>query len=248
MTIHKIRHMCRNTHCRLKLPTPVENEHHAFCTKGCHAVFYRTRCQVCEEPIRRKTERQLTCFSRKCKSERRRFPAAYSWPEYKTNETGGFGAPNDENHPTIARASLPPSEVPILRGLKHASEPDRPRHHCLRMWSWGGDGVADHSLYDGDGLTVARIMLDGDRYLLRCPNVWPRQSWADLERAKHGAESFALTAARVARDNIKPHPMAGPSFGTRELQMPQPELQLEAPLPPDADPWAIPDFLVRGRA
>ena len=120
MTIHKMRHMCRNTHCRLKLPTPVENEHHAFCTKGCHAVFYRTRCQVCEEPIRRKTERQ-PLLRRKCKSERRRFPAAYSWPEYKTNETGVLGPPSMQKHPTIARASLPPPEAPILRGLKQPS-------------------------------------------------------------------------------------------------------------------------------
>ena len=108
------------------------------------------------------------------------------------------------------------------------------------MWSWGGDGVADHSLYDGDGLTVARIMLDGDRYVLRCPMSGPGSHGLTWSAPKHGAESFALmalpldpvTAARVARDNIKPHPMAGPSFGTRQLQMPQPELQLEAPLAP----------------
>ena len=31
------RHYCRNTHCRSKLKAPVENEHHAFCTPGCHA-------------------------------------------------------------------------------------------------------------------------------------------------------------------------------------------------------------------
>jgi hypothetical protein len=174
LTIHKMRHMCRNTHCRLKLPTPVENEHHAFCTRSCHAVYYRTRCQVCEAPIRRKTERQFTCFSRKCKSERRRFPAAYSWPEYKTNETGHFLPPSSKRHPTIARASLAPPETPILRALKQPSfGPDRPRHHCLQMWSWGGDGVADHSLYDADGLTIARVVQDGDRHVLRCPNVWP---------------------------------------------------------------------------
>ena len=108
MTIHKMRHMCRNTHCRLKLPTPVENEHHAFCTRSCHAVYYRSRCQVCEAPIRRKTERQLTCFSRKCKSERRRFPAAYSWPEYKTN-VGHFLPPSSKRHPLRNSISSPVS-------------------------------------------------------------------------------------------------------------------------------------------
>ena len=252
----KLRHMCRNPHCRSKLPVPVENEHHAFCTRGCHAVFYRTRCQVCEESIRRKNERQLTCFGHKCKSERRRFPDAYSWPEYKTNETGHFLPPNDERRPTTAKASSAPPETPILRALKQPSfGPDRPRHPCLRMWSWGGDGVGDHSLYDGDGLTIARIVLDGDRCVLRCPNAWPRQSWPDLERAKHGAESFALmnlpldraTAARVARDNAKPHPMAGPSFGIDPVITTEPFEALPPP-PPDADPWAIPDFLKRSVA
>src|ERR1700686_1210404 len=36
----------------------VDNEHHAFCTSGCHAIFYRHRCLVCENAMRRKSERQ----------------------------------------------------------------------------------------------------------------------------------------------------------------------------------------------
>jgi hypothetical protein len=31
------RHYCRK--CRVKLPEPVDNEHHAFCTKGCLSSF-----------------------------------------------------------------------------------------------------------------------------------------------------------------------------------------------------------------
>jgi hypothetical protein len=34
-TKHEPRHRCRNQRCRSKLPAPVENEHHAFCTRGC---------------------------------------------------------------------------------------------------------------------------------------------------------------------------------------------------------------------
>jgi hypothetical protein len=44
MSKHTTRHYCRNTHCRAKLAAPVDNEHHAFCTSGCHAIFYRHRC------------------------------------------------------------------------------------------------------------------------------------------------------------------------------------------------------------
>ena len=137
-------------------------------------------------PIRRKNERQRVCFGAKCKSQWRGFPAPTRGPIL------GLSA-SDENRATLAKMSEAPLETPILRASKQPSfgtEP--PHHHCLRMWSWGGDGVGDHSLYDADGLTIARVVLDGDRYVLRCPNAWPRQSWPDLERAKHGAESFAL--------------------------------------------------------
>jgi hypothetical protein len=58
MSKHTTRHYCRNTHCRAKLATPVDNERHAFCTSGCHAIFYRHRCLVCEEAMRRKSEHQ----------------------------------------------------------------------------------------------------------------------------------------------------------------------------------------------
>jgi hypothetical protein len=33
----ELRHRCRNPKCRSKLPKPVANEHHAFCTRGCRA-------------------------------------------------------------------------------------------------------------------------------------------------------------------------------------------------------------------
>ena len=58
MSKHTTRHYCRNTHCRAKLAAPVDNEHHAFCTSGCHAIFYRHRCLVCEDAMRRKRDDQ----------------------------------------------------------------------------------------------------------------------------------------------------------------------------------------------
>ena len=57
MSKHSTRHYCRNTHCRAKLAAPVDNEHHAFCTSGCYAIFYRHRCLVCEDAMLREARR-----------------------------------------------------------------------------------------------------------------------------------------------------------------------------------------------
>ena len=62
-----VRHFCRNPKCRSKLPTPVSNEREAFCARGCHSSFYRSRCLVCEAKMERKTENQLVCGKRKCR-------------------------------------------------------------------------------------------------------------------------------------------------------------------------------------
>jgi hypothetical protein len=51
------RHYCRK--CRAKLPEPVENKHHAFCTEGCFEQFYHKRCLRCEKPLR--TARRSFC-------------------------------------------------------------------------------------------------------------------------------------------------------------------------------------------
>jgi hypothetical protein len=37
-TAHKTKHYCRNPRCRSRLPEPVENEHRAFCTRGCYML------------------------------------------------------------------------------------------------------------------------------------------------------------------------------------------------------------------
>ena len=85
-------------------------------------------------------------------------------------------------------------------GLKTGPAGDRPTSHCLRGWWWGGDGDRDHSLYDRDGLTIVRIVLQDDgRYHLQKPIAIPRQAWAHLEEAKRGAENFALAAGFLRR-------------------------------------------------
>jgi len=105
-------------------------------------------------------------------------------------------------------------------GLAEAPQ-SQPAARCLREWWWGGDSEHDYSLYNQDGLTLARVVLVDGRYHLRTPIAIPRQSWPELEEAKRGAESFALMAmplegvdpklaARVKRDNSTPHPMGPP--------------------------------------
>ena len=204
-----LRHRCRNPHCRSKLSAPVENEHHAFCARGCHASFYRSRCMVCEEPMRRKTDSQRFKSGHKvCAAEYRRFPHVFELPRHTPVPQVGFV----NNPPRSAHST----------GLKTGPASDRPTRHCLRGWWWGGDGDRDHSLYDRDGLTIARVVPEGDgRYHLRTPFAIPRRTWAHLEEAKRGAESFALMAmpleavdpklaARIKRDNETPHPMGPP--------------------------------------
>src|SRR5262249_11259488 len=107
-------------------------------------------------------------------------------------------------------------------GVKFGLEGYPPTHHCLREWWWGDPGIGDLSLYNKDGLTLARIVLeDGGRNYLRSPVTRPRLSWTDLKEARHRAESVALSAialdtadpklaARIKKDNSTPHPMGPP--------------------------------------
>jgi hypothetical protein len=207
MTI-ALRHQCRK--CRTKLAEPTDNPRRAFCCRGCFGSFYRSRCVVCEEPIRRKTEWQKTCISRECKAEVRRFPAAYSWPERQT-----------------ASSSSDASKAPLeahFTGLKGALRDDRPTtkapaHRCLRGWRWEADADYDeHRLYNRGGKLVARLWGVGDHWYLLHPKTTPLQSAVGLEAAKRLAVSMALaslpldevTAARIKRENEKPHPMGPP--------------------------------------
>jgi hypothetical protein len=227
------RHRCRNPKCRAKLTRPVENEHHAFCTRGCHKRFYRSRCLVCEEPFRRKNERQRFGSGHKvCQTEYRRFPHVY---DYQADKKG--------LHPV--QCTTEPRSAHST-GLKFGISGHPPCAH------WWGDPVdGDLSLYDKDGLTLARLVLEGGRYHLRHPLTWPRVSWPDLTQAKRGAESLALCslpldpnlAARIKRDNTTPHPLGPPL--NRPVAMPVVESPSIAPADFEGDPLEIPDFLRR---
>jgi hypothetical protein len=191
-----LRHRCRL--CRTTLKEPTDNPRRAFCCRGCFQSFYRSRCVVCAVPIRRKNEQQKTCIKKACKDELRRFPLAFAWQ--KTGNT-----PSD-----YKRAS----ETLDFSGSKTLIEGDRPPFRCVANWCWDGDpGAGDHSLYDADGLTLARIVRERDgRSHLRSPLTW------GVDQAKRRAESLALaslpvdpkTAQRIERDNQGPHPMSRP--------------------------------------
>jgi hypothetical protein len=73
-----LRHRCRK--CRGKLPEPTENEHRAFCTRGCWEQFHWTRCICCERPIeqpKRGGTRRWLCNRPKCRSELNKWPGLY---------------------------------------------------------------------------------------------------------------------------------------------------------------------------
>jgi hypothetical protein len=206
------RHYCRNLKCRSRLPAPIENVRKAFCCRGCHSAFYRTRCLVCEKdtgsnPLTGEKRKRLghrKFCGRKCKAEARQFPHVYAW-----------------GLPGYVRCAISSSSCDKM-GLKTGPVSDRPTSHCLRGWWWGGDGDRDHSLYDRDGLTIARVVLEGDgRYHLLTPITSPCAARSDLREAKRQTESLALAAisleavdpklaARIKRDNETTHPMGRP--------------------------------------
>ena len=100
-----LRHRCRQ--CRAKLAAPVSNDREAFCSRGCHAAFFRTRCRVCEKPIEQPAGggTRLICNRAKCKS---------TW------RAGlGFG----RYHPLKNAESI--QEVPVNKGPKVGVSDDR---------------------------------------------------------------------------------------------------------------------------
>ena len=107
----KLRHYCRNPHCRGKLKEPVDNPRNAFCCRRCHATFYRKRCLVCEKPFKRVREDQRTCGRSKCKGEFRRHSVRF-WGEWLPN-------------PQIPGETLSAPQNPIKSGIKTRIEGDR---------------------------------------------------------------------------------------------------------------------------
>jgi hypothetical protein len=128
------RHYCRNPRCRMKLKAPVENERHAFCCTGCYTQFYRSRCLVCEERLRRKNEQQRFGSGHAiCRNEYRRFPHVYDWKspnrDHPTGNArvGGRSAHfiRIESAPQARAILIGPTDFPInlLGGYRFPSAP-----------------------------------------------------------------------------------------------------------------------------
>ena len=118
-----VRHYCRNPRCRSKLKVPVENEHHAFCTPGCHTSFYRSRCLVCEDQMRRKSDRQrFGSGHRTCQSEYRRFPHVYElWSRLLPDRSARL------SHQRHRWLQIPAgTSMPGWRAMKETSREHRP--------------------------------------------------------------------------------------------------------------------------
>jgi hypothetical protein len=77
-----LRHYCRNPRCRSKLSAPVSNAREAFCARGCHTQFYRTRCIVCERPMERTIETRQLCGRPRCRSQFATLKAYFSLGRY----------------------------------------------------------------------------------------------------------------------------------------------------------------------
>jgi hypothetical protein len=141
------RHRCRNPKCRSKLSTPVSNPREAFCARGCHSIFYRTHCRVCEAPIEQPKSggERFICKKSKCLN---------AW---KANF--GFG----RYHPSSDVKSTP--ETPIKAGVQTPHKADRawrvvagpamtrPQLHCATV----SDGAIVNDIPTWNGGSCQRI-------------------------------------------------------------------------------------------
>jgi len=236
------RKRCRNPRCRQKLPHPTDNDHHAFCCRGCFNSFYLNRCRVCEKPLRDKRGGRLYCRPpNKCGAEAKKWPHVYEFQS----------AP-------IPQAVCTPSESRSghSTGLKIGIKAERPRHRALRHWSWHSDQF-EHELLDATGILIARLESNAGRHRLTYPLTFPILSWVDVVEAKQRTQAVALThlklvvgvniesrrLASIKAENTRPNPMGAPISMS---SLPVPDAPPIAPPEPfDGDPLEIPEFLRR---
>jgi hypothetical protein len=197
MTI-PLRHRCRNPKCRMKLSEPADNEHHAFCTPGCHTSFYRRRCLVCEKALPEGPANRKTCKNAECRSSYRRFPHAYDFPR------GAFKEAKSVKPTPGAGFVERPSKTSIKPGVFW-------RDKTGRGWRW--EQLGDELwLFDRDEDVQARLVPDGEHYIVRLSLGIDYSTPLPLEDAKRLAVSLALArlplepkvAARLARLNELP--------------------------------------------
>src|SRR6516225_8821951 len=127
------RQLCRNPHCRLKLKQPEANPRSAFCARGCHASFYRRRCMACEQPMERKSENQLLCGRRKCRTEMDELRRHGMLGRYAAEAASGTSIkpgisplPPDSARSLVPGTPKAPLKTSIKSGIKTGLRSDRP--------------------------------------------------------------------------------------------------------------------------
>jgi hypothetical protein len=164
------RHYCRNPRCRMKLAEPVDTERRAFCTPGCHASFYKSRCLVCEKPFAGGRQNRRFCKGDKCAAAHRQNPEIYRF--------GGIVPP----------VKVKASEVPVKWAFKSGIRTGR-------GWRWEQFGD-EHWLFTRDDEFQARLIPDGELYIVRLgPGI--DYGTATLENAKRRTVSLALARLPV---------------------------------------------------
>ena len=126
------RRLCRNPHCRLKLKQPEANPRSAFCARGCHASFYRRRCMACEQPMERRSENQLLCGRRKCRTEMDALRRHGMLGRYVAEAASGTSIkpgisplPLDSARSLVPGTPKVPPKTSIKSGIKNALGPGR---------------------------------------------------------------------------------------------------------------------------
>ena len=165
----KLRHMCRNPRCGLKLREPVENTHAAFCVRGCWEQFHRQRCVVCERPKDQKRGRiRLVCERRLCRAELKKWPDQYQPFAHKV------------------RAGTLPNSV---RSADRTGTKTRAKGP--RGWYWV-EGIEKRCLHDREGRLAARIAQEGEGWWVAFPGMTPEPPIESLDDAIKRAETVAL--------------------------------------------------------
>jgi hypothetical protein len=155
---------------------------------GVPSSFYRSRCLVCEDQMKRKrSDQRIKSGHGKCSAEYRRFPRAYDLPQRSDVPMVG-----------ISNVSLAEAH---FTGTFSGPIGERPRHRALHHWSWSSDEL-EHELRDAAGALLARLESNAGRHRLTCPRTTPILSWADLGERR--VESFAVIAVPLAAVRRRP--------------------------------------------
>jgi len=244
----KPRYRCRNPRCRGKLKEPADNPRNAFCCRGCHASYYRSRCLVCERSYERAREDQHTCGRRKCKSALRYHKAQF------------FGKWAD-----VPAVALSPLKNPIKPGIKTRDAPEREicigpaQTKSLRGWYWAEpkrqepeDVIERRFLYDRSGRLASRIVQEGEGWWVAYPGMTPEPPIEPLQAAIKRAETVALWALPLDSATVQRIRAANravwrrsPVTKLQQTETPSGIVSRWEPSPTQRDCPDIPEFLRR---